>query len=112
MTTYDDAKLVVGLLQWGAQIKVNEAVSDLFSEDFDPEAASANDDSVRSVLSFGEILGTFVKRGVLDGEFAHDLFAIQLLWRKVGPAALKSRAAAGEPRLWENFEALQKTAPA
>jgi hypothetical protein len=32
-------------------------------------------------------------------------------WDKVGPAALESRAHAGVPELWENFEALAASQP-
>jgi hypothetical protein len=104
--TYDDAKLVVQLLSWGTQMGLPEAVSAVLADDFDPDRASANDSDVRALLSFGETIGTFVKHDVLDRAFADDLWWMQGTWAKVGPAALRLRERLGEPRLYENFEAL------
>jgi hypothetical protein len=105
-TTYDDAKLVVQLLRWGAEIDLPSALGEVISDDFDSEKANANDPAVRTLLHFGETVGTFVKRGVLDHGLVDDLWWIEGLWARVGPAALRQREKMGEPRLYENFEAL------
>jgi hypothetical protein len=56
----------------------------------------------------GETVGTFVKQNLLSSELVHDLLWVDGLWARVGPAALQAREHAGEPRLYENFEALAK----
>ena len=104
--TYDDANLLVQLLRWGADIDLPDAVGELMSESFDAEAVDAGDAAVRTVLSFCETIGTFVKQGVLDRALVEDLFWLDGMWRRVAPAAIKQREALGEPRLYENFEKL------
>ena len=108
MATHEDAALVVQILQWGAQMGVEEALSTIYSDDFDPEAAQAGDPAVRKVLYFGETIGTFVKQNVLDRDLVQDLWAIEMSWKRVAPAALRLREHAGEPRLYENYEALAR----
>ena len=104
--TYDDANLVVQLLRWGAEINLPDAMSVVTSDGFDPEQADVNDPSVRTLLFFGETIGTFVKQGVLDRGLVEDLWWIEGMWGRVGAAALRQRQKLGEARLYENFEAL------
>ncbi|HZU78615.1 MAG TPA: DUF4760 domain-containing protein [Acidimicrobiales bacterium] len=104
--THDDAALVVQLVRWGKEMHLPEAVTEVFSDKYDPEASSADDPAVRSVLGFGETVGTLVEQGVLDRGLVLDLWWVAGLWKRVGPAALKQRHKFDEPRLYENFEAL------
>jgi hypothetical protein len=67
-----------------------------------------DDAAVRTVLLFGESVGTLTKHGLLSSELVNDWIWIEGLWARVGPAALKQRERYGEPRLYENFEALAK----
>lgn len=106
--TYQDAELIVQMLQWGSQMGIEDAIGKTLADDFDPEKASANDPDIRKVLYFGETIGTFVKQNVLDRDLVLDLLAIQFSWRRVGPAALRERQRIGEPRLYENYEALAR----
>jgi hypothetical protein len=78
----------------------------IFSDDFDAETAEFHDGAVRTVLVFGESLGTLVKHDVLSRELVEDWLWVQGLWDRVGPAARKARERLGEQRLYENFEAL------
>jgi hypothetical protein len=103
--THNDAVLVVELVRWGTEMGLVEATGALFASDFDPEAASANDSSVRKMLTFGETVSTLVKHGVLNKELVDDLWWAPGAWARVGPAALRERERLGEPRLYENFEA-------
>ena len=82
----------------------------LLADDFDPDTANAYDEPVRTVLMFGESIGTLTKHDLLSLELVHDWLWVEGLWSRVGPAALKAREKFGEPRLYENFEALAKTA--
>ena len=106
--TYDDANLVVQLLRWGADIGLQDALNQVLADDFDAESASSGDPSVRTILFFGETVGTFVKQGVLDPGLVDDLFWVDGLWGCVAPVAIHERQKFKEPRLYENFEALTR----
>ena len=104
--TYDDANLVVQLLRWGADMDLGDAIGQILSDEFNAETADANEPPSRTILHFAETLATFVKQGVLDRGLVEDLLWIDGMWARVGPAALRHREKLGEPRLYENFEAL------
>jgi len=104
--TYEDAKLMVELAKWGAAAGLGEASGAIWADDFDPETADARDKSVATVLVFHETIGTLVKNGLLNRELVNDWLWSAGSWSRVGPAAVRAREAAGEPRLYENFEAL------
>jgi len=104
--SHEDAKLLVQLAQWGAMIDIGEAFGAVFGEEFAPEAADANDPHVRTVLVFGETIGTLVKNGLLDRGLVLDWLWAQGLWERVGPAARQARERYGSEALYENFEAL------
>ena len=105
MATHEDAMIIMEIAQWGAMSNVDEALSSVFSDDFSAESADAGDKGVRTLLAFGELVGTFVKNNVLDRDLANDMWAAEMLWKRVGPAARRAREKFGEPRLYENFEA-------
>jgi hypothetical protein len=107
--TREDALLMVQLAQWSTALGFENAMPKLFADDFDPDSAEVMDDAaVRTVLLFGESVGTLTKHGLLSSELVNDWIWIEGLWARVGPAALKQRERYGEPRLYENFEALAK----
>ena len=107
--THQDAQLMVQLAQWSTALGIDDAMPRLFAEDFDPRAADVmHDAAVRNVLTFGESIATLTKHGLLSDELVHDWLWISGIWERVGPAALRQRERAGEPRLYENFEALAK----
>jgi hypothetical protein len=106
VATYDDANLIVQLARWGTEMGLEDATQVLFSEGFDPKTASTDEASVRKVLSFGEVVGTLVKQGVLNRGLVLDLWWVAGLWARVQPAAAQDRERLGEKRLYENFEAL------
>ncbi len=111
VATYEDAQLVVQLVRWGTEMGADEAAEVIFSDGFDSESAQANDPEVRKLLGYGETIGTLVKQGILNRELVHDLWWSKGVWARVGPAALRVRERLGEPRLYENFEALAESAP-
>jgi hypothetical protein len=106
MPDHHDANLIVQLAQWSATAGIDEAVSTLFSEDFDAETASASDPAVRKALQFYETIGTLTKNGLLDQGLVLDWLYAKGIWQRVGPAAKRLRQEAGVPELYENFEAL------
>jgi hypothetical protein len=101
----EDAALVLQILLWGAEIGLDEATHEIFSEGFDPETATADDKAVRTILAFGETVATLVKHKTLDKDLVEDLWWVDGAWARVGPPAKKARQRLGEPRLYENFEA-------
>jgi hypothetical protein len=102
----DDATLVMQILRWGAEIGLDEATHEIFADSFDPEAATADNKAVRTMLAFGETVATLVKHKTLDKDLVEDLWWVDGAWARVGPTAKKARERLGEPRLYENFEAL------
>jgi hypothetical protein len=103
----DDALLMVQLAQWGTSLGLQDAVPKVFADDFDPETADATDnEAVRTVLLYMESIGTLTKHDLLSRELVDDWLWVHGLWSRVGPAAIKLREKLGEPRMYENFEAL------
>jgi hypothetical protein len=106
VATYDDAALVVQLVRWGTELGLSDAIHTLLSEAFDPSVVSTNDVAVRKVLEFGEVVGTLVKQNILNRELVLDLWWAAGAWERVSTAAENERERLGQPRLYENFEAL------
>jgi hypothetical protein len=106
VATYEDANLIVELLRWGTELGFENAVEAVFSDSFDADDGSVQSPEARKVLFFGETLGTLVKHNVLDRELLLDLLWIDGIWGRVGAQARFARERNGEPRLFENFEAL------
>ncbi|HXR13106.1 MAG TPA: hypothetical protein VN740_00515 [Solirubrobacteraceae bacterium] len=105
--TYEDAQLMLQLAQWGTALGVEDAMPHVFADSFDPQSADAMaDPAVRKLLSFCESIGTLTKHGLLNAQLVNDWLWIDGLWARLGPAALRLRERHGEPRLYENFEAL------
>jgi hypothetical protein len=106
--THQDASLLVQVAQWGAMIEVGEALGVIFDEEFDPETADMNDPPVRTILVYGETIGTLVKNDLFDQGLVLDWLWVQGLWERVGPAARRARERYGVEALYENFEALAR----
>ena len=104
--THEDAQILIQLVRWGSDMSLDEAAHEIFSDGFDPAKATGDSASVRKVLGFGEVVGTLVKNNLLNRELVLDMWWIEGMWGRVGPAAKGMREKAGEPRLYENFEAL------
>jgi hypothetical protein len=109
--THEDAELLVALAQWSTALGVGDSMPELFANSFDPDAAEAMDKPVRTMLTFGETIGTLVKHDLINAELVHDWLWLGGVWARVGPAAARLREQLGEPRLYENFEALVKAGP-
>ncbi len=105
--TRDDAQLMIQIAQWGTSLGIQDAMPRIFADDFDPDTAEAmSDQAVRTMLTFGETIATLTKNDLLSVELVRDWLWVEGIWSRVGPAALKQRDKFGEPRLYENFEAL------
>ena len=106
MAEQHDATVLLQLAQWGSMMGLEEAMSLVMSPDFKPDDADPRDKLVNRVLTFGETIGTLTKNGLLDKALVQDWLWVEGIWAKVSAAAEKVRAETGEPRLYENFEAL------
>jgi hypothetical protein len=106
--TYDDAALIMQIVRWGTEMGIDDAGQAIFADNFDAKKASADDLPVGKMLSFFETLATLVKHGILDEALVLDLWWVPGTWARVGPAAIRERERIGEPRLYENYEALAK----
>jgi len=104
--TREDATLMIQIAQWMAASGMNEQMPKLWAEDFDPETADPQSEPVRVALGTFETIGTLVKHNLFSDELVRDWLWIEGIWARVGPAALRMRESTGEPRLYENFEAL------
>ena len=98
---------MIQIAQWGTSLGIQDAMPRIFADDFDPDTADAmSDKAVRTMLTFGESIATLTKNDLLSVELVRDWLWVEGIWSRVGPAALKQRDKFGEPRLYENFEAL------
>lgn len=108
--TRDDALLMVQLARWSTELGVQDAIARILADDFEPDTADMLvDESVRTMLLFGESIGTLTKHNLLSAELVHDWLWVEGIWSRVGPAARRQREKFKEPRLYENFEELAKS---
>jgi hypothetical protein len=98
-------------MNWGTAMGLDEALRTIFSEQFDPESAAMEDPSVGKALFFGETVATLIKHDLLDRDLMLDLLWFEGIWDRVGPHARIAREREGEPRLYENFEAMIAKVP-
>ena len=115
--TYQDATLVIQLSQLVATSGTQEAVNWLWSDEFIPDytefatkypPGSEGFLKANKVLGYFETLGTLYKHGLLNEDLLFDWVAVSMVWGKIKGYALGTRREAGEPRLYENFEAMVK----
>jgi hypothetical protein len=103
---YQEATLIIELARWGTEMGLDDALSEVFNENFDPESANLDDANVRTIITFFEIVGSLVKRGALAGDFVNDVWWVAGIWPRVQRHAMAAREGSGEPRLYENMEML------
>lgn len=115
--TYQDATLMLQIAQWGAASGANEAANWIWSDQFIPDytgfvkkypPGSDGFANVSKVCGWYETIGTLYKQGLINEELLFDWLAAYLVWDRVKGFALGQREESGEPRIYENFEALAK----
>ena len=120
--TQDDAQLIVQLAQLGQAMHIDrgqallwkhQAEGGLTFEQFEATYPTDSDDAVAiiNVLKWHETVGTMVKQGLLDRGLIYDWLWISGVWDQCQPIAVGQREQVGEPRIWENFEALAAGQP-
>jgi hypothetical protein len=105
VATYEDAKLVVELMRWSTDMKLDESLARLMASGVN-DNGSFDDPDATKVLRFGETLGTLVKHNVLDWDLLADLIWIEGWWSHVKSHAMHAREMTGDARMYEHFEAL------
>lgn len=65
-------------------------------------------EQARTVANFFENVGTFVKRGVIDGAITADMWGDVILttWHALSPMITNRRKVLNQQRIWENYEYL------
>lgn len=118
--TYEDAHLMLEMARLGIDMNFGELTGWLFGEQFIPEYAEFTEkyppdseefNKVRSILMWYETLGTLYKQGLFNGELLFDWVTVKPFWERLKGFALGQREKSGNPRLYENFEALAKAEP-
>jgi hypothetical protein len=104
--TQEDGKMLIQLAQLGQSYGLMEAMTVIFADDFDAAAAEVSDAPVRGALGYCELVGTLVKHDLISAELVNDYIWFGGIWGRLEPAVLRVREKLGEPRLYENFEAL------
>jgi hypothetical protein len=119
--THEDATLLVQLATLSAQLGLAEASSFIWSDQFVSDyqefkrrhpMGSKGFEQVNKAAGFNETVATLVKNGLLNADLVHDWLAVEMAWRRLEPILVGMREESGEPRLFENFEALAARAPA
>lgn len=118
--TYQDANLMLQIAQWWAVSGVNKAINWMWSDEFIPDYPEfvekfpvGSKKYGRATLICGamETLGTLYKHSLFNEELLFDWLAVSMVWERIKGFALGLREVAGEPRLYENFEAMAKAEP-
>jgi hypothetical protein len=115
--TFQDAQLMIQIAQYWASAGIQKSLTWLWSDKYLPNydefvakypVGSKQFGRANAVCGAMEMLGTLYKHGLFNGELLFDWLAVDLIWDRVGGFALGVRKAAGDERLYENFEALAK----
>ena len=115
--TYQDATLMIQLAQWGSASGALDGTNWLWSDEFETDYAefvkkypSGREGAakVNKIMGWFETIGTLYKQGLFNEELLFDWLAAYLVWDRVKDIALGWREQSGEPRMYENFEALAK----
>jgi hypothetical protein len=113
--TKEDAHLLVQLARLGAEMGLGDAAGFIWSDDFVPDYEAFREKypfgsegarHVGTIAGFYETVATLVKNDLIDRELIHDWLGSNLVWSRLEKILLGQRDESGEPRLWENFEAL------
>ena len=113
--TYDDATLLNSIMNGFVTQNARDGIELLWAYGSSPSyvelvrdhpIGSENYRDVIAVLSLGELIGTFVKNGVLHRGLVLDLIWMAGLWERCHVIAEDLRNLRKNPKLFENFEAL------
>lgn len=115
--THEDATLLLAVLNTPAGDQARGAMELLWTYSEPPSLdelmqdhhlASPGYEHVMALLTVGERLGTFVRRGVLHQTLTQDLIAMHTVWERSGRLIEDLRRQRSNPKLFENLEWLAK----
>jgi hypothetical protein len=105
------------LAQWWATSGQNEAMNWMWSDQFIADYAefvkkyppgSEGFANASKICGWLETVGTLYKHELFNEELLFDWLTISLVWDRIKGFALGVREQSGEPRMYENFEAMAK----
>lgn len=115
--TYRDAKLMIKLAEFKVTSGTDEAKNWVWSDEFITDyaeftmrypAGSEGHLKAHTICGYFETVGTIYKHGLLNEDLLFDWLAVSLVWDRIKGFVLGLRQEVGEPRLYENFEAMAK----
>ena len=115
--TYQDATLLVPLAQWWYASGLPEAVNWLWGDEFVADYAefvekypsgSEGFGNAAKICAWNDTVGTLYKHGLFNEQLLFDWLAVNLVWDRIKGFAQGWREQTGEPRMYENFEAMAK----
>lgn len=109
--TYEDADVMLRLMQMYPAEDAGYIWSDEFIPDYAEFEAKRSDDTeahgkLRAILGWYESIGTLYKYGLLNEDLLFDWLAVDASWGRVKEYALAWREEWGNIHLFENFEAM------
>jgi hypothetical protein len=113
--TKEDAQLMVQLARLGAEMGLGPASGFIWSDDFVSDygdfkekypSGSEGAGHLGTIAAWYETVATLVKNDLLSADLVHDWLGSNMVWSRIGGILRGQREDSGEPRLWENFEAL------
>ena len=109
--THEDATLMMQLVRsWPV-----EASDWIWSDEFIPDheeftakhpEGGEGFANIRAILNWYETIGTLYKHGLFSEQLLFDWLAIDAVWERMKSHALAWREEMGQPRMYENFEAM------
>jgi len=114
---YQDATLMLQIAQWWATSGQSEAMNWMWSDQFIADYAefvkkyppgSEGFVNASKICGMFETIGTLYKHELFNEELLFDWLAVGLVWDRIKGFALGCREQTGEPRVYENFEAMAK----
>lgn len=115
--THQDAIIMLRLYQLSAIAGLSKAINWMWSDDFITDYAefikkyprgSEGYEKAARICGYYETIGTLYKNGLFNEELLFDWLAVYLVWDRIKDFAIGLREEAGEPRIFENFEAMAK----
>jgi len=117
--TYQDANILLKLMKLSTMAGLSAATNWMWSDQFilDYEdfikkypVGSEEYGKVSKICGHYETIGTLWKHKLINEELLFDWLAVDLVWNRVKGIALGVRQESGEPRIFENFEAMANAA--
>ena len=113
--TYEEANLMLQLIRWGTEAGLNDAVTFLWSDDFevDYEAfqkkypfGSKEQQQASLICSWNESLAALWVNDLISEKLISDWLAVTMIWNRIKNYAIGFREQTGNPKIYEHFEAL------